>query len=124
MYDLKIVRFLLYRSEPDRQKLMEAAMLDGAERLDKEFWYGVNCFSNLNAINDRCAAKMSLRLFTNYFEKVFLCAAEFEQLALDFYQSGNKAQLNSFLERHQLDEIDMQSYKSYFDAAGKEIVIV
>lgn len=25
MYDLRIVRFLLYRSEPDRQKLMEAA---------------------------------------------------------------------------------------------------
>lgn len=110
------------RIPPLREKTMKTALLDGAELLDKEFWYGMNSFSNLDAIQDRTAARLCLRLFTLYFEKVFLCAAEFETLILDFYRSADKTELNQFLKRHQLDEVNMHSYVSYADGiSGEEI---
>ncbi len=97
-----------------REKTIESAMLDGAKKLDQEFWYGVNGFSHKKNIHDMKAARLCLDLFCDYFDKIFLVASEFRNLVSDYYCTGKRDKVAAFCEERMLDGIDMKSYKYYF----------
>lgn len=97
-----------------REKTIESAMLNGAKKLDQEFWYGINGFSHRKNIHDMKAAKLCLDLFCEYFDKIFLAASEFRNLVSDYYCTGKRDKVAAFCEERMLDEIDMKSYKNYF----------
>lgn len=93
-----------------RDKTLTSAMVDGARRLDQDFWYGVNCFCDLGKIRDIKSAKICLELFSIYFEKVYGFAPEFKELALKYYDTGNAPELEAFKKHHQIDDIEIESY--------------
>lgn len=95
-----------------RNRTLDTAMLTETELLDKEFWYGVNAFKNVDNLRDMNAAMICIDLFTIYFKKIFLCVTEFKEIILEYYKTGRKTKLEKFLKEHQLEEIDMKSYKN------------
>lgn len=104
-----------------REKTMQSAMLDGAKKLDQEFWYGINGFSDKKNIHDIKAAKLCLDLFCDYFDKIFFAASEFRHIVLEYYCTGKRDKVAAFSQKHMLDEIHMKSYKIYFHMNDEKI---
>ncbi len=105
-----------------RKATLDSAMLDGAKRLNQEFWYGLNGFSHEENINDIRAAELCVNLFCDYFEKIFLAASEFRTLSINYFHTGHSDKIKKFLQKHMLDQIDMKSYKNYYNMDDEKVI--
>jgi len=103
-----------------RERTLKSAELDGARKIEQELWYGINGFSHMKNIKDMKAAKICLKLFVRYFEKVYLKITDWSEKVLLYYESGDNQALNQFMQERMLDDVNMNSYiiQTYLTAEG------
>lgn len=94
----------LFRADIEGNKKIEAVkeeILDEAslyqKNIEREFWYGFKGMSDLKNINDVHAAKLCLKAFTLYFEKIFELSNRMEEVFMKYYDTRNRKQVERLL---------------------------
>lgn len=69
------------------------------ERIDQEFWYGVECFLDKNIKNYELD-KMALYLFALYYKETVPFVIDLEQAIYEYYISNDRSAVNKIIEKN------------------------
>lgn len=90
-----------------REELLDKYGVGIVDKVNIEFWYGVDIFCNREKIRDMDAAKISVELFCVYFKPVVSFAGELQNKISDYYSGRiNTADLKNYVDSHRFDLIN------------------
>ncbi|WP_214823935.1 hypothetical protein [Exiguobacterium sp. s28] len=90
--------------ETVKEEILDEASLY-SKTVNREFWYGFKGMSDLKNINDVHAAKLCLKAFTLYFNKIFEVSNRMEEVFLKYYDTKNRKQMESLLKEEGLENL-------------------
>lgn len=76
--------------------------------VEREFWYGFKGMSDLKNINDVQAAKLCLKAFTLYFEKIVELSSRMEEVFMKYYDTRNRKQVEQLLSEEGLENLTIK----------------
>lgn len=76
--------------------------------VEREFWYGFKGMSDLKNINDVQAAKLCLKAFTLYFEKIVELSSRMEEVFMKYYDTRNRKQVERLLSEEGLENLTIK----------------
>lgn len=87
-----------------KEEILDEASLY-SENIEREFFYGFKGMSDLKNINDVHAAKLCLKAFTLYFEKVVEVSNRMEEVFLKYYDTKNRKQVERLLNEEGIESL-------------------
>lgn len=90
--------------ETVKEEILDEASLY-SKTVNREFWYGFKGMSDLKNINDVHAAKLCLKAFTLYFNKIFEVSNRMEEVFLKYYDTKNRKQVERLLKEEGLENL-------------------
>lgn len=90
--------------ETVKEEILDEASLY-SKTVNREFWYGFKGMSDLKNINDVHAAKLCLKAFTLYFNKIFEVSNRMEEVFIKYYDTKNRKQMESLLKEEGLENL-------------------
>ncbi|WP_214762906.1 hypothetical protein [Exiguobacterium sp. s146] len=93
--------------ETVKEEILDEANLY-QKTIEREFWYGFKSMSDLKNINDVHAAKLCLKAFTLYFEKVVELSNQMEEVFLKYYDTRNRKPVERMLNEEGLEGLTIK----------------